>query len=743
MIYIHITEAIMILSGVIEHIIYKNAENGYTVLELETQDGNLVAVGIMPLVAEGEQIEIDGNYTTHQTYGQQFVVTSFASRLPVTETAILKYLSSGIIKGIREKSARLLIDNFGPDTLDVLENEPEKVAKIKGFTKQRAEQIAASMQDTLGIKSILLYFQQFGITPNAAFKIYRQWGLRAYDILRQNPYRLCEIKGIGFETADKVAVSMGYDRLSENRIEAGIIYVITHNLYNNGHTFLPRQKLCMIAADLLGADSAMTMNCIDTMIDSEILVYMQNIGNTDGVYLRWIYDCEKIVTERILLATKFISAYPGDFEKDVAEIQERLHIQFALKQKKAVREACCQQIMILTGGPGTGKTTTLNGIIQSFEQKNITFALAAPTGRAAKRIAELTNHEAKTIHRLLEYQVQNGEYVFARNHENLLKYDAVIIDEASMVDLSLFCSLLDAIPLSSKLILVGDAAQLPPVGPGRVLKDLLDCGLVATIELTDIFRQAKESLIITNAHAILNGDMPILTEKKKDFFFMRQRNADKLLQLVCELCTTRLPDAYGYDPLADIQVLSPTRKGTSGTVTLNNILRDSLNPRDSFKHELTFRGLTFREGDKVMQIRNNYDLEAVKPNGETERGIFNGDIGIITQIIPRDECITVNFDDKMVTYTIETFEDLELAYAITVHKSQGSEFNAVILPLLEGSDLLFTRNLLYTAVTRAKQILIIAGDENRIEQMIHNVRSNKRYSGLKYRLLRDFENELT
>lgn len=733
----------MILCGIIERIIYKNADNGYTVLELETKEGQIVAVGTMPLVAEGEQIEVDGDYTTHQTYGQQFLVKSFTSRLPVNETAILKYLSSGIVRGIREKSARQLVDAFGPDTLDILENDPDKVAQLHGFSKQRAEQIAESMQNTLGVKSILLYFQQFGITPTAAFKIYRQWGLRAYDILRQNPYRLCEIKGIGFETADKVAASMGYDSQSDNRIEAGIIYIITHNLYNNGHTFLPKTKLCAIAAELLGADLDAVRSTVEAMIDSEVLVYTEKIGNTDGVYLRWVYDCEHAAAQRILLASGFVSPYPGDFDADIQEIQAQLHITFEKKQCEAIREACCRQFMILTGGPGTGKTTTLNGIIGIFQKKGKSFALAAPTGRAAKRIAELTGHEAKTIHRLLEYQQQNGEYVFMRNKENPLKYDAIIIDESSMVDLSLFSALLDAIPASAKLVLVGDAAQLPPVGPGRVFKDLLASKLIATTELTEIFRQAQQSKIVTNAHAILNGQMPELTDKKHDFFFLRQTDPEKLMQLVSDLCTTRLPDAYGYDPLTDIQVLSPTRKGANGTVALNSVLREALNPKDLLKKELVFRGITFREGDKVMQIRNNYDLESVRPDGESEHGIFNGDIGIIDRVNRFDECLDVRFDDKIVTYTLETLEDLEPAYAVTVHKSQGSEFNVVILPLLEGSDLLFTRNLLYTAVTRAKQLLIIVGNEGRITQMINNVRSNKRYSGLKYRLLTESGHELS
>ncbi len=731
----------MILSGVVEHIIYKNAENGYTVLELQTHDQIIVTVGIMPLIAEGEQIEVEGNYTTHKTYGQKFVVTTFASRLPVTETAILKYLSSGIVQGVREKSAHQLIEAFGPETLEVLENEPQRVAQLKGFSLQRAQKIANSMADTMGVKSILLYFQQFGITPNAAFKIYRQWGMKAYDILRQNPYRLCEINGIGFETADRVAESMGYDRASTNRIEAGIIYIINHNLYGNGHTFLPKQKLCQIAQDLLGAEPEAVAESLQSMIDSEVLVYEPHIANTDGVYLRWAYDCEKSITDRVLLASKFVSDYEGNFEEDIEQIQQQLHICFAERQKQAIREACQQQMMILTGGPGTGKTTTLNGIIKAFEKKGMSFLLAAPTGRAAKRIAELTGKSAQTIHRLLEYQPREGEFVFLRNKENPLSCDAVIVDEASMVDLSLFAHLLDAMTLSTKLILVGDSAQLPPVGAGRIFKDILDSEIVATTQLTEIFRQAQESLIITNAHAVLNGQKPILTEKKKDFFFLRQTHPQNLLDLVCDLCSTRLPNAYGYDPFQDIQVLSPTRKGSTGTVSLNNALRQALNPSDGIKRELTFRGQTFREGDKVMQIRNNYSLEPENPEEEPERGVFNGDIGIVESVHPRDETLVVRYDERRITYTLETLEDLELAYAITVHKSQGSEFNAVILPLLDGSDLLFTRNLLYTAITRAKQLLIIVGSSDRILQMIQNVRSDKRYSGLKYRLLKEFEQQ--
>ena len=724
----------MVVEGVVEDIIYKNPENGYCVLRLETQEGDLVAVGTLPLVSEGETLELEGDYTEHKTYGRQFAVTSFRSRMPADETAVLRYLSSGIVKGVREKTAKTLVSVFGPDTLDILENEPERVCTVKGISRQRAETISQSLKETVGVKTILLYFQQFGITPSVAFRIFKQWGLRSYDIIKNNPYRLCEIPGVGFQSADRIAVRMGYDTESPNRIEAALIFVLNHNMYGSGHTFLPKNKLGQIVSGLLGIDADTVGNSLERLIADGVLVYVPEIGNGDAVYQKWVYESERTIALRTLLMSQLSDGDPKNFDAVVSRAERKLGIEFDELQRKAIFTAVKERITLLTGGPGTGKTTTLNGIIRVFESENISFALCAPTGRAAKRISELTGREAKTLHRLLEYAPRDGEYVFNKNRDNQLQYEAVIADESSMIDLSLFSHLLDALPLKSKLILVGDAAQLPPVGAGNVFRDLLGCGYLPTVRLDRIFRQAQQSLIVTNAHEILNGRMPVLNAKDRDFFFIPTSSAEALHSLVESLCTARLPNAYGFDPVRDIQVLSPTRKGSSGTAALNETLREALNPADGKKEEIPFRGLVFREGDKVMQIRNDYDLVGEKPDGDIENGIFNGDIGTVESIDRRAETLSVRFDDRLYTYSLNSSEidELEPAYAITVHKSQGSEFDAVVLPLFEGPELLYTRNLLYTAVTRAKKILIIVGDARKVRYMVDNARSGKRYSGLKH-----------
>lgn len=724
----------MVVEGVVEDVIYKNPENGYCVLRLETQEGDLVAVGTLPLVSEGETLELEGDYTEHKTYGRQFAVTSFRSRMPADETAVLRYLSSGIVKGVREKTAKTLVSVFGPDTLDILENEPERVCTVKGISRQRAETISQSLKETVGVKTILLYFQQFGITPSVAFRIFKQWGLRSYDIIKNNPYRLCEIPGVGFQSADRIAVRMGYDTESPNRIEAALIFVLNHNMYGSGHTFLPKNKLGQIVSGLLGIDTDTVGNSLERLIADGVLVYVPEIGNGDAVYQKWVYESERTIALRTLLMSQFSDGDPKNFDAVVSRAERKLGIEFDELQRKAIFTAVKERITLLTGGPGTGKTTTLNGIIRVFESENISFALCAPTGRAAKRISELTGREAKTLHRLLEYAPRDGEYVFNKNRDNQLQYEAVIADESSMIDLSLFSHLLDALPLKSKLILVGDAAQLPPVGAGNVFRDLLGCGYLPTVRLDRIFRQAQQSLIVTNAHEILNGRMPVLNAKDRDFFFIPTSSAETLHSLVESLCTARLPNAYGFDPVRDIQVLSPTRKGSSGTAALNETLREALNPADGKKEEIPFRGLVFREGDKVMQIRNDYDLVGEKPDGDIENGIFNGDIGTVESIDRRAETLSVRFDDRLYTYSLNSSEidELEPAYAITVHKSQGSEFDAVVLPLFEGPELLYTRNLLYTAVTRAKKILIIVGDARKVRYMVDNARSGKRYSGLKH-----------
>jgi len=724
----------MQLIGVIERIIYTNAENGYTVCEIEAAPENVIIVGTMPLIAVGEYVEVEGVYITHSIYGKQFEVQTFSSHLPVNETAIMKYLSSGIVKGIRAKTAKQIVAAFGPDTFNIIEDFPEKLAGIKGITLEKAIKISKSLKENIGVKTVLLYFQQFGITPSLAFKIYKQWGLSAYDVLKINPYKMCEIDGIGFEKADRLAIQMDYDAKSPFRIESGLQYILNHNLYSNGHTFLPKKVLVAKTTEILNLSEDDIIEHVNGLIERHSLSYVERIGNVDGVYLNWVYENERNIANRVILASKFVNEYHGDFQRDIADIEEVLGITFAQNQRRAILESFRNQLMILTGGPGTGKTTTLNGIIKLFDKNKISYTIAAPTGRAAKRVTELTGKEAKTIHRLLEYGFKGDEQTFARNKDNPLKYDAIIIDESSMVDLWLFHHLLEAISLTTKIIMVGDANQLPPVGPGNIFKDIIASDCVCCIELKEIFRQAEQSLIVTNAHSIINGKLPELGIVNKDFFFMQSSSSDNVSNTVVDLYSKRLVSAYGYNPLTDIQVLTPSRKTQTGSFALNQALKEALNTANNGK-SLKVRDNIFNIGDKVMQIRNNYDLVYEKENGESDMGVFNGDIGIVEFIDSDMETLTVKYDDKLVTYSQENLDELELAYAITVHKSQGSEFNAVILPLYEGHELLYTRNLLYTAVTRAKKLLIIVGSRQRIQMMVDNISTTKRYTALKHTLL--------
>lgn len=728
----------MRLCGNVLSIVYQNADTGYTVLKIDCdgEEDELCAVGIMPLVAEGETVDLEGDFMIHKTYGRQFVVSSFAGRLPEKETAIFHYLSSGVIRGVGPKTARLLLDRFGPDTLYVMENEPEKVAEIKGLSPEKAKKMQESMKETRGVKEILMFLQQYSITSSLAFKIYKHWGMRSCEIIQKNPYRLCEIQGITFERADDIASRMSLSPKSTDRIQAGMLYILNHNMYNGGHTFLPKEKLFSVCRGMLDPDEETLQQAYDTLLENKSIVYRPKISNTDGVYLRWVFECEENIAKRVCFSSMMQRDYPGNFEKDIAKIEGDLGISFAENQKTAIREAYLNNFMVLTGGPGTGKTTTLNGIIRLFEENNVSFAIAAPTGRAAKRVTEL-GHEAKTIHRLLEFSAQGDEWVFARCASHPLKCDAVIVDEASMVDPALFDRLLDALPPASSVLLVGDANQLPSVGAGCLLKDIIASGAARTVELTEIFRQAKESLIVTNAHRIIQGESPDLINRKSDFFFMPAYTPEAVCRTVGDLISSRLPKAYGYDPKTDIQVLCPSRKGISGSGNLNIELQRLLNPADERKRQLEYRGSVFREGDKVMQIKNNYDAEYESAEGKTERGIFNGDIGIIERVYEKEMCLAVLFEDKRIVYPHEMLDELEPAYAVTVHKSQGSEWPAVILPLLDCPDMLSTRNLLYTAVTRARKQLIIVGSEKKIAQMVQNNISNKRYSGLKF-ILREY-----
>lgn len=724
----------MLLEGIVDKIIYRNSDTGYTVLELETNQGIECVVGIMPLVSEGEYVETEGDYTLHHTYGRQFVSSSFHTSLPASESSLLKYLSSGVIKGVGPKLARLIVDRFGPATLGILENHPEELTVIKGISPAKAKAISESMSENAGVKNILLSFQEFGLTPTMAFRIYKQWGTHSYDIIRKNPYRLCDIPGFSFEKADNLAIQMGFDEESLERIRTALAFILMHNLYNNGHTFLPKEKLISATAELLSIGTETAKAALEKQISEGELVFIEKISNTNGVYLKWVYESEKNIAERIVLASSFSHDYDGNFNEDISEIENELGIVFAEKQREAIKESVCNGFFILTGGPGTGKTTALKGIVSMFEKKGLTYALTAPTGRAAKRISELCGKDAKTLHRLLEYTRSGAEGFFNKNKDNKLEFDVVIVDEASMVDFLIFNSLLEALPLSSTVILVGDVNQLPPVGPGSVLKDIIGSGKVKSVILDEIFRQAEKSLIVTNAHKIIKGIFPEIKNTKNDFFFIPAYSASDVVKKVCDLYCDRLPAAYGFDPLRDIQVLSPTKKGITGIANLNDAIKDRINPPDENAQFIRTKGRIFYHNDKVMQTRNNYDAVYEKANGEVDCGIFNGDIGVVNLILPTQESLTIVYDDREICYTADMLDDIDYAYAITVHKSQGSEFDAVILPLWDGPEMLYTRNLLYTAVTRAKKILIIVGSPEKLDAMVKNNYTNKRYSGLKFKI---------
>lgn len=724
----------MTIEGIADNIIYRNDDTGYTVLELETYEGTVCTVGIMPMVSVGEYIEAEGDYTLHHNYGRQFVVSSYETALPATETAMLKYLSSGVIRGVGPKTAKQIVERFGPATFNIIEKYPEELEAIRGISRDRAEQIHNSYLETSGVKNILLSFQQFGFTAAAAFRVYKEWGPNAYETIKKNPYRLCEIKGFSFEKADAVALSMDGEKDRPERVKAALCHILEHNLYSNGHTFLPREKLVAAAAGLLALPEETVAENLEILIQTGKLVFVEKISNTNGVYLAKSYESEKNIADRVVLSSAFSHEYHGNFEKDIKSIEKELGIVFAEKQREAIRESVCHGVFILTGGPGTGKTTTLRGIVRMLEKKDLTYTLAAPTGRAAKRISELCGKDAKTIHRLLEFTQDGDGGKFMRNKSNPLDFDVVIVDEASMVDFLLFNSLLEALPVSSSVILVGDVNQLPPVGPGSVLKDMIGSGSIRTVVLNEIFRQAEQSLIVTNAHKIINGVFPEIKRTDNDFFFLPARSAEEVVEKVCDLYSKRLPAAYGFDPITDIQVLSPTRKGITGTGNLNDALKDRVNPSAEQEKCLRAKGRVFYRGDKVMQTKNNYDAVFERDNGEVDTGVFNGDIGVVTQVLPAQESIVIRFDDREICYTSEMLEDIEHAYAVTVHKSQGSEFDAVILPLWTGPEMLYTRNLLYTAVTRAKKIMIIVGSAERLDMMVKNNYTNKRYSGLKFKI---------
>lgn len=726
-------DALDMLEGTVEGITYQNAENGYTVCDLAVNGEELVTVvGVMPFLHEGEMIRVMGTWQTHPQYGKQFRTESFEKQLPESAASILKYLSSRAVKGIGPASAKKIVDRFAEDTFDVLENHPDLLAGIPGISRKKAEEISENFKRQFGIRSVMMFCRDF-FGPATAVKVYNRWGGSAVDVIKENPYSLCdEIYGIGFERADRIARDLGIRQDSEYRIRAGIKYFLNYNAINNGHVFIPRPKLVAAAAQMLSVSEPQVEAGLTALENAGALV---TVGTESYrcVYLKSYYEAESYTARKLDLLDKLCERISVEnVDRYISTIELEDGIEYASMQKKAIHSAMAGGVMILTGGPGTGKTTVIRALLRIFDSLGMDTALAAPTGRAAKKMSQATQREAKTIHRLLEMEYSGeDEPAFRRDADNLLDEDALIIDEASMIDISLMASLMRAVKPGARLILIGDADQLPSVGAGNVLRDVIASERFHTVKLNHVFRQADESLIITNAHAINHGEYPTLDSKRSDFFFVRRPNDEDIARTVVDLCLYRLPKTYGEDIRNRIQVISPSRKGTAGTIPLNALLQSALNPPAPTKREKKSRDVTLREGDRVMQVRNNYDISWKKDDGSEGVGVFNGDIGIIAAIDPSEETVTVRFDDRTVKYEFSQTDDLEHAYAITVHKSQGSEYPVVIIPMYRFAPQLMTRNLLYTAVTRAQNMVILVGREDVVMTMVDNKRQALRYTGLR------------
>ena len=730
-------ENLLQLEGAVENIVYRNEENGYTVLEISDGDDYITAVGIMPQAGVGDTVKLTGTYINHRNYGKQFSAQICEVCRPTESADILRYLSSGAIKGIGSATAQRLVKEFGEATLDVMENQPERVAMLKGISKSKAKDFSKQLKTNTGVRTLMLYLGEYGISNTSSVKIYNMLGSNCVERIKENPYILCQGDyGVSFESADFIAKKEKLEPDSNVRIRAGITYVLKHN-ERNGHTCLPKEKLLSVASEFLGLEGTCVSECMEEMIFDRSII-ADNISEKEFLFTPQLHLSEMYISSRIKMMLQFPADRIDNIEKEIEYCETNDGITYADLQKEAITSALTQGMLVLTGGPGTGKTTTINAIIKILKRKGKTVLLSAPTGRAAQRISELTGDEAKTLHRMLEVSWDKQDNpVFNKNERNQLKCDALIVDEVSMVDTYIFESLMRALPIGCRLILVGDSDQLPSVGPGNILSDLTESGIVPVVRLNEIFRQAQQSLIVTNAHKIVNGEMPVLNSADKDFFFLNRNNKSDVTNVIIDLCTSRLPKAYGYSAFENIQVLSPSKKGELGTAELNHKLQSALNPKSDDKAEAVIGSKTFRVGDKVMQIKNNYDILWYRENGETGEGVFNGDIGIIERIDKKAKVIKINFYDKTATLTFEHASELDFAYAVTVHKSQGNEFDAVVMPMFSGPPQLYYRNLLYTAVTRAKKTLILVGNPSTVEYMVNNNRRTKRYSGLKEFILRD------
>ena len=725
-----------IIQGVIAAVVYQNYDNGYAVLRLNVGGGQAVTVvGTIPLPVVGERLMVTGKWGNHSSYGRQFEAEFLERLMPQTSVEILGYLSSRIIKGIGPRLAARIVDHFGDETLVIMEREPGRLAEVAGISPNRAKLIGEEYRQRVGMRQLMEFFTLHHLPAELAVRAYKLYGETTVELLYDDPYLLMD-EGLEapFEAVDRFAIELGVAGDDPRRVEAGLLFELHYNL-SAGHAFLPEEKLIAATAQLLSIDPEAAVAGVRRLMEADRLV-QEKLAGIVVDYLPELYHAEQYSTRRLLEFALSEFPEPKGLEKMLRRIAKESGIEYSDQQQEAIRQAATSGVLLVTGGPGTGKTTILNGILSLFGQMGMDCVLAAPTGRAAKRLTEVTGEEASTIHRLLEASIdQNtGKMFFVRDEDMPLKADAVIVDEMSMVDVELLCNLLQAIPGGKRLILVGDPDQLPPVGPGFPFGDMLRSGVLPTVRLTEIFRQAQESLIVMNAHRVNSGQLPELRQVDSDFFFMRRQNEETLRQTIRDLCATRLPQNMGI-PSDQIQVLTPTRKGGVGTWSLNGLLQDALNPAAPDKRERQFGEFTFREGDRVMQTRNNYDIMWKRTDSTmVGTGIFNGDVGTITAIDAQAETVTVVFDDREAEYDFTQLGELEPAYAMTVHKSQGSEYRAVILTAWNGSPYLMSRSVLYTAITRARELLIIVGREETVIAMTENARKNRRYSGLKLRL---------
>ena len=728
-----------VLEGTVSSLIFQNEENGYTILRLDVGEEEMTVVGSMPGVSPGEYLTVRGQWVRHATYGVQFRADVVARRLPQGLKEIYHDLASGAVKGVGKATARLLIEEFGEDALRVMEEEPEKLTRLRGVSPKRARAISEAFRKQMGMRRLLEFLSEHQLPMELSSRLFRAYGDVALEVVRSNPYVLAAGEfGVDFSQADALALSLGVAADDPQRLEAGLLFELSHNNWNNGHTFLPAQKLVGATAQLLECQEAPLEERLDALaVRGE--VDLDQVAGQEAVYLPALYEAETYIAQRMGEMSRAELLPPEGLDRLLKQIQRAQGITYAPQQLQAVRQAAQRQVMLLTGGPGTGKTTCLRGVLALFEAMGLETALAAPTGRAAKRLGELCSTEASTIHRLLEtgFDPHTGQLVFTHDEYDPLKADAVIVDEVSMVDVPLMAALMAALRGDCRLVLVGDPDQLPSVGPGNLFSDLIRSGAVPTVRLTEIFRQAAQSAIIRNAHMVNAGELPNLRRNDNDFFCLRRRDPQSAVETIVDLCRRRLPERMGI-PADQIQVLSPTRRRGTGTAVLNQALQAALNPPAEQKGERRFGDWIFRAGDRVMQVKNNYDILWREEGGTASgMGMFNGDIGVIRTV--DQEVVLVDFDGKLVEYTPDMLGELEPAFAVTVHKAQGSEYRAVILAALDGAPMLMTRGVLYTAITRAKSLFIVVGDDEAVARMVSNNRQARRYSGLRARLAGESE----